>query len=93
MGWISDQFPDFFWQTICDIVDAVGNINFPSDKSGIRQISENWSAKQRDCHGFAINMGIALAVDGFLIKTVKPDVKDLNGQEVSCYSNRKGVWV
>jgi dTDP-D-glucose 4,6-dehydratase len=37
-------------------------------------------------------MGTALAVDGFVIKTVKPDVKDLNGQDVSCYRNRKAVW-
>jgi hypothetical protein len=37
-------------------------------------------------------MGTALAVDGFFIETVKPDPKDLNGQEVSCYRNRKGVW-
>jgi hypothetical protein len=37
-------------------------------------------------------MGTALAVDGFVIETVKPDAKDLNGQQVLCYRNRKGIW-
>jgi len=37
-------------------------------------------------------MGTVLAVDGFVIEIVKPDAKDLNRQEVSCYRNQKGVW-
>jgi hypothetical protein len=37
-------------------------------------------------------MGTALAVDGFVIETIKPDAKHLQGQEVGCYRNRKGVW-
>jgi hypothetical protein len=37
-------------------------------------------------------MGTALAVDGFIIEIVKPDAKDLHGQEAGCYRNQKGVW-
>jgi len=37
-------------------------------------------------------MGTALAVDGFVIETVKPDAKHLQGQDVACYRNRKEVW-
>jgi hypothetical protein len=37
-------------------------------------------------------MGAALAVDGFVIETIKPNAKHLQGQEVGCYRNRKGVW-
>jgi len=84
--------PALFWQTICDMDDALDNIRFPTDEQGIRQVVDNWSAKRKDRHGFATNMGTALAVDGFVIEIVKPDAKDLNGQEVSCYRNRKGVW-
>jgi hypothetical protein len=83
--------PGIFWRTICDIDDTLDSINFPTDKAGIQQVVDNWAAKRRDCHGFATNMGTALAVDGFVIETVKPDAKDLNGQEVSCYINWKGV--
>ena len=72
--------------------DALDNIRFPTDEHGIRQVVDNWSAKRKDRHGFATNMGTALAVDGFVIEIVKPDAKDLNGQEVSCYRNRKSVW-
>jgi hypothetical protein len=84
--------PGIFWRTVCDIDDALDNINFPTDEAGIQQVVDNWAAKRRERHGFATNMGTALAVDGFVIETVKPDAKDLNGQEVSCYRNRKGVW-
>jgi hypothetical protein len=84
--------PGIFWRTICDIDEALDNINFPTDEVGVRQIVDNWAAKRRDRHRFASNMGTALAVDGFVIETVKPDAKDLDGQEVSCYRNRKGVW-
>jgi hypothetical protein len=84
--------PVIFWKTICEIDAALDNINFPTDEVGIRQVVDNWAAKRRDRHGFTTNMGTALAVDGFVIETVKPDAKDLNGQEVSCYRNRKGVW-
>jgi hypothetical protein len=69
--------PRPFWRTICDIDDAVDNINFPTNEAGNMQVVKIWSAKQRDCHGFATNMGTALAVDGFVIETVKPDAKDL----------------
>jgi hypothetical protein len=34
-------------------------------------------------------MGTALAVDGFVIKIVKPDAKDLNRQEVLVIEIRK----
>jgi hypothetical protein len=37
-------------------------------------------------------MGTSLAVDGFVIETLKPDAAHLNGQEVGCYRNRKGFW-
>jgi hypothetical protein len=37
-------------------------------------------------------MGTALAMDGFVIKTMKPDAKHLQGQDVACYRNQKGVW-
>jgi hypothetical protein len=37
-------------------------------------------------------MGTALAADGLVIETVKPDAKDLHGQEVGCYRNQKGFW-
>jgi hypothetical protein len=56
------------------------------------QLVDNWSAKQKDRHGFTSNMGTALAVDGFVIKMVKPDAKQLQGQDVGCYRNCKGVW-
>jgi hypothetical protein len=84
--------PRIFWRTICDIDDAVDNINFPTNEGSIMQVVENGSAKQRDHHGFATNLDTALAVDGFTIERVKLDAKDLNGQEVSCYRNRKGIW-
>jgi hypothetical protein len=81
-----------FWQTICDIDDAINNINFPTDEAGLMQLVDNWAAKHKDCHGFTTNMGTALAVDGFIIEIVKPDAKDLHGQEAGCYRNQKGVW-
>jgi hypothetical protein len=84
--------PRIFWRTICVIDEALDNINFPTDEACVRQIVDNWAAKRRDCHGFASNMGTVLAVDGFVIETVKPDAKDLDGQEVSCYRNCKWVW-
>ena len=34
----------------------------------------------------------SLALDGFVIEMLKPDANDLNGQDVTCYRNRKGVW-
>jgi hypothetical protein len=64
--------PGIFWRTVCDIDDALDNINFPTDKAGIQQVVDNWAAKRRERHGFATNMGTALAVDGFVIETVKP---------------------
>jgi len=48
--------PGIFWKTICDIDEALDNINF-----------------------------------GFVIETVKPDAKHLQGQDIGCYRNRKGV--
>jgi len=84
--------PALFWKTVCDIDDALDNINFPMDETELMQLVNNWSAKHKDCHGFTTNMGTALAVDDFVIETVKPDAKHLNGQEVACYQNWKGVW-
>jgi hypothetical protein len=83
--------PGIFWRMICDIDEAVDNINFPTDEVGLVQLVDNWSAKQKDRHGFTTNMGTVLAVDGFVIETVKPDAKHLQGQDVGCYRNRKGV--
>jgi hypothetical protein len=72
--------PGIFWKTICDIDEALDNSNFFTDEPGIRQIVDNWAAKRKDRHGLASNMGTALAVDGFVTETVKPDSKDLDGQ-------------
>jgi len=84
--------PALFWKTVCDIGDALDNINFPMDETELMQLVNNWSAKHKDGHGFTTNMGTALAVDGVVTETVKPDAKHLNGQEVACYQNWKGVW-
>ena len=66
--------PGLFWRTVCDMDAALDSINFPTDETGIRQVVENWAIKRKDRHGFATNMGTALAVDGFVIETVKPDI-------------------
>jgi hypothetical protein len=50
---------------------------------------DNWAKKRENKHGFATNMGTALAVDGFVIEIIKPNADDLNGQEVTAYRNRK----
>jgi hypothetical protein len=76
--------PGIFRRKVCDINEAVDNINFPADEIGIMQLVDNWSEKCKDCHGFTTNMGTAMAVDGFDIVTNKPEAKDLNGQEVFC---------
>jgi len=81
-----------FWRMIYDIDEAVDNLNFPTDEVGRMQLVDNWSAKRKDHHGFTTNMGTALAVDGFVIETVKPYAKRLQGQDVGCYRNCKGVW-
>jgi len=87
-----DLFLSCFGKLFCDIDDALDNINFPMDEPELVQLENNWSAKHKDRHGFTTNMGTALVVDGFVIETVKPDAKHLNGQEVTCYQNWKGVW-
>jgi hypothetical protein len=46
----------------------------------------------RNKHGFATNMGTALAVDGFAIEIIKHNASALNGQEVTANRNRKGLW-
>jgi hypothetical protein len=84
--------PSIFWATICDIDEALDNINFPSDADGIAQLVDNWAKKQENKHRFATNMGTALAVDGFVTEIIKPNAADLNGQEVTAYRNRKGFW-
>ncbi len=84
------SIPSIFWETICDIDGAVDNINFPQDEGSMMQLSENWARKRRERHGFATNMGTVLAVDGYVIEIKKPTATDLDGQEVSCYRNRKG---
>ncbi len=76
--------------TICDIDEAINNINFPSDTAGIAKLVDNWAAKRKKKHGFAMNMATALAVDGFVIEIVKPSAADLNGQDITAYRNRKG---
>jgi hypothetical protein len=30
--------PGIFWRTVCDIDDALDNINFPTDEAGIQQV-------------------------------------------------------
>ena len=57
---------EIYWSTICDIDEAVGNINF-SDTLGVMKLVNNWSKKHKDHHGFTANMGTALALDGFVI--------------------------
>jgi hypothetical protein len=42
--------PSLFWSTICDIHEALDNINFPSDADGIAQLVDNW-VKARNKHG------------------------------------------
>ena len=84
--------PVIFWKTTCDIDEAIDNINFPIDPTEIMQLVDNWAAKRKDRHGFTTNMGTGLALDGFVIEILKPDAKDLNGQEVVCLRNRKGFW-
>jgi hypothetical protein len=44
------------------------------------QMVDNWAAKLKDCHDFTASMGTALAVDDFVIETVKLDAKDLQGK-------------
>jgi hypothetical protein len=84
--------PGIFWRTVCNIDESIDNINFPTDEVGLMQLVDNWSAKRKDRHGFTTNTGTALTIDGFVIETIKPDAKHLQGQEVGCYRNRKGVW-
>ncbi len=46
-----------------------------------------------DKHGFSTKMGIALAIDGFVIEIVKPYDKVLNRKDVATYRNViKGFW-
>ncbi len=40
----------------------------------------------------AMSTSNALAVDGFVIKIIKPNAADLNGQEVTANRNRKRFW-
>jgi len=37
--------PGIFWRTICDLDEAVDNINFPTDEVGLMQLVDNWSMK------------------------------------------------
>jgi hypothetical protein len=37
--------PGIFWQTVCDIDEAIENINFPTDEVGLMHLVDNWSAK------------------------------------------------
>jgi hypothetical protein len=83
--------PSILWSTICDISDALDNINFLSDADGTAQLVDNWAKKRENKHGFATNMGTTLAVDGFVIKIIKSNAADLNGQEVTAYRNKKEV--
>jgi hypothetical protein len=67
-----------FCQTICEIDEALDNTRFPMDSIGIMQMVDNWAGKRKDRHGFAKNLGTALAKDGFVIEIRKPTVKELN---------------
>ena len=37
--------PRLFWQTVCDIDEAIDNINFPTDEVGLMQLVHHWSDK------------------------------------------------
>jgi hypothetical protein len=54
---------------------------------GIVKLVNDWSKKFKDFHGFTTNMGSALAVDGFVVEIKKPNVSDLDGQEIGCFRN------
>jgi hypothetical protein len=84
--------PSIFWSTICDIDEALDNINFLSDADGIAQLVDNWAKKREKKHVFAANMVTVLAVDGFVIEIIKCNAANLNGQEVTAYRNRTGFW-
>jgi hypothetical protein len=84
--------PDIFWPTICDIDEAVDNINFPSVTAGIMKLVNDWSMKCKDFHGFTTSMGSALAVNGFVVEIKKPNVSDLDGQEIGFLRNHKEFW-
>jgi hypothetical protein len=47
-----DSIPEIFWSTICEIDEAIDNINFPSDRLGVMRLVDDWSKKRRDRHGF-----------------------------------------
>jgi len=34
-----DSIPEIFWSTICDIDEAIDNINFPSDSLGVMKLA------------------------------------------------------
>jgi hypothetical protein len=76
-------------ETVFGSDDAIDNINFPTDATWVMQLMDKGSSMHKDRHGFTKNMGTALAVDGVVKETAKPDVKDLNGQEMTCYRNGK----
>ncbi len=86
------SIPALFWATICDIDEAVDNVNFPMETLGIMQVADNWARRRKERHGFTTNMGTVLAVDCYVIEIKKPAATELDGQEVSCYRNRKGFW-
>jgi len=44
---------------------------------------DDWASKRKDRHGFATNLGTALAIDGFVIEIIKPTVEELKGKKVS----------
>ncbi len=55
---------------VCDIDDALDNINFATDEAELMQLVDNWAAKHKDFHGFTNNMVTSLAVDGLVIETL-----------------------
>jgi len=69
-GFSLKSIREIYWSTICDIDEAVDNINF-SDTLGVMKLVNNWSKKHKDHHGFTANMGTALALDGFVIAIKK----------------------
>jgi hypothetical protein len=40
--------PSIFWATICDIDEALDNINVPSDADGMAQLVDNWAKKREN---------------------------------------------
>ncbi len=45
------SIPALFWETLCDIDEAVDNINFHMETLGILQVADNWARKRKERNG------------------------------------------